>query len=318
MLELSFLLEYHSMLGKICAVVAVLGLVGFCGLSLYSWYRFRTPLHGHIQLSETISVDDYDLPLQKHTFTSLDGVQLVGYSAVHSQNATQATQPSVTTKGWILLTHGFTSNGWKSLLGPGQFLYDQGYNVFFVSLRSFGESQGDRVYLGTQEWQDVVAADSYIQDNFPTTGMPLGWYGVSMGAASTLVAAQYDKQPDFLIIQVPFATIQSLIIPQLIRSNLPVWLFQPFAHLIPFLELGWNYKQFTAEKSTAIKTPILLIGAQRDNQVLFGDSQKLFDLVATPADMKIYVQLDTGHDAYGEKPEAVQEVMQKFLKKVGM
>lgn len=302
-------------------------LIAGIGIVLFSWYRFRTPLVGHVELSPNIQVASFDVSLETHSFTTADGVALTGYSA---------TQPEDTAaKGWILLVHGFTPNGWKSMLGVGEFLYQEGFNVFWVSLRSYGESEGDHVYLGTQEWQDVVAADAFISAELNQEQLPVGWYGVSMGAASSLVAAgqvtanQAADQntagqstagqsglPKFLIAQVPFASIQSLLYTQIQQENLPLAVFQPLAHVVPPLELGWGYQQFTPLATVdQITVPTLIIGAEWDNQVQFSDSQLLYERLSTPTDEKMYRHFDTGHDVYAEKPGEVQTALREFLEK---
>lgn len=289
--------------------IGFLAVICAIGLSVvaFAWYKFRSPLAHHVTLSPTVQVADYNLPLQTHFFTTVDNLKLAGYSAQ---------QPAGTpSKGWIILVHGYTPNGWKSMLGVGSFLYQEGYDIFMPSLRSYGESEGSYVALGTQEWQDVLAADELVRAELNPKKLPVGWYGVSMGAASALVAAgQAQQPPDFLIAQVPYASVTSLLAQQIREEKLPAWLFMPLAYVIPQLEFGWQYHEHIPLNNLAkITMPLLVIGAQRDNQVLFEDSALIFKEVSTPVEQKTYIELNTGHDPYGERPEEVQGSVTTFL-----
>lgn len=285
--------------GVVCLLVIVTVVTAVVG---FAWHKFRTPLATHVELSDKINPADFNLELQPHTIISLDGTHLRGYSATSPED-----------KGWVLLVHGFTPNGWKSMLRVGDFLHKQGFNVFFISLRSYGESEGNHIYLGTREWQDVIAAHRYIQENLNQARRPITWYGVSMGAASTLVAAgqiNSAELPSLVIAQVPYITIQSLLVTQIQEEKLPLFIFRPLAEVIPTLELGENYRFYTPLLQLKnITTPLVVIGAERDNQVQFSDSHYLYENVATPVEFTYYYQLNTGHDVYSERPEDVQNIL---------
>ena len=286
------------------AVLFSLGIVTFA-----YWQWFRAPLQGHVTLTQTINPADFPLDLETHQLTSQDGLQLAGYSAIQENP-----------RGWIILVHGFTPNGWKSMLPPAEFLYEQGFNVFILSLRSYGDSEGEKIYLGTREWQDVLAANKFVQQQLNPPALPLGWYGVSLGATSVITAAAQlpvPQQPDFLIAQVPFVTIQSLLNTQISEQGLPDVFFQPLTQLAPLLEFGMDYQHYTAlPNAPLVISPTLVVGAERDNQVQFSDSQLLYEKLGTPSFKKWYYSLDTGHDVYSEQPEQVQSLLTDFLDQI--
>lgn len=136
---------------------------------------------------------------------------------------THAAQP----KGTVLLFHGHAAN--KANLREEQaYFRSLGFNTLAVDFRAHGNSQGNVCTIGYREVGDVKAAYDYVRGRGETR---LVLWGVSMGAA-TLLKALHDFpeiQPDRLILECPFGSMQDAVDGRLRSMNLPT---APFTQLL--------------------------------------------------------------------------------------
>lgn len=70
--------------------------------------------------------------------------------------------------------------------GLYRFLVGLGYNVLAFDLRNSGRSEGEMSGYGYAEWEDVLAAISYVRKNSVTTNVLL--YGFGTGVTASLLA----------------------------------------------------------------------------------------------------------------------------------
>jgi len=91
--------------------------------------------------------------------------------------------------------HGFKHS--KEYLAGFLELFPQD-SIFFIDFRGHGQSQGDRVSLGLNEYLDVVAAADYIKKNISSTA-PLFGIGISLGGSAVLRAAAAGAPFDAVI-----------------------------------------------------------------------------------------------------------------------
>jgi alpha-beta hydrolase superfamily lysophospholipase len=139
------------------------------------------------------------------------------------QNVEFRTADNVSIKGWlipaasnklIVMTHvgGLTKYGstrkFKSFsklfdeeiefLKVARHLHNEGYSVLMFDFRNHGESDPSlndgKAGVGLEEYQDVVAAMSYVSNSDALRDMDVGFVSFCMGANSTIIAM--SKQPD--------------------------------------------------------------------------------------------------------------------------
>jgi len=118
------------------------------------------------------------------TCTSEDGVTLQGLFLKREQ-----------AKGTILFFHGFCPGG-KEVFAPFVKITPSNYNLFFVDMRSYGESSGPNFYLhlrnyGANNYKDVIDAIQLI--NAKTNGLDqiiFGWCSGAFHCATALVKAK--------------------------------------------------------------------------------------------------------------------------------
>ena len=82
--------------------------------------------------------------------------------------------------------HGYRGLGARDFCGGALALLERGDGVLLIHERGQGESQGHTMTFGIREREDVILWAQYCERRFP--GTPLFLHGISMGAATVLMA----------------------------------------------------------------------------------------------------------------------------------
>ena len=127
----------------------------------------------------------------------------------------------------IIMVHGKGQNRHTetALAAVAPFLVSQAYNVLVFDLRGQGESGGSRFSLGDLERWDVVGAVDHLKsrDNSPR---PIGVYALSMGAASSLLAAAETRDIKAVMSDSAYANAREILDLRLPgESPLPSFLY---------------------------------------------------------------------------------------------
>ena len=110
------------------------------------------------------------------SITARDGARLVGHWV-----------PAERPRRVVLAVHGWRG-GWTQAFGMmADWLREAGCSVLYVDQRGTGDSEGDYIAFGLLERLDCADWLAFLADRFPH--MPLYLFGMSMGAASALMAA---------------------------------------------------------------------------------------------------------------------------------
>lgn len=94
-------------------------------------------------------------------------------------------------KNWVIVVHGYGGDG-STLAYASKKFYDKGYNVVVPDLRGHGKSGGRYIGMGQIDSIDIINIIHLIIKGNSNAEIIL--YGVSMGAASVLMAAS-EKLP---------------------------------------------------------------------------------------------------------------------------
>ena len=98
------------------------------------------------------------------------------------------------------------------------------YNTFTIDLRAHGENkQNQCCSFGKNEALDVRAAAHYLKSRADLKEMPLGVYGFSMGAVSSIVAQSQEPLFDFGISDCPFDSTENIIARGLEHLKISLW-----------------------------------------------------------------------------------------------
>lgn len=187
--------------------------------------------------------------------------------------------------GSILLLHGVRSDR-RQMTQRAGFLHRLGYSVLWIDLPAHGESSGNRITFGAREALGVKAALAYLEREMP--GAPIGVIGVSLGAASTVLAGP-DPRIRAVVLESMYPTIEDAAANRLGhylgsagRSLAPLLLWQlpmrtgiDAAQLQPVAQIG------------AIHAPVFIISGAKDWHTTAAETQRIFDAASQPRQLWI-------------------------------
>ena len=131
----------------------------------------------------------------------------------------------VSTDRWVLLLHGFSSNG-ISMMKYGKLFNELGYNALSFDFCHCGRSEGKFVSFGYYEWQDAAEWLDVMKKEYAPS--QIGVFGVSMGAATSVHLVSRRDDVDFLIPYCSYETYRRIVVDK----------GKEFTH-IPFFGIFW-------------------------------------------------------------------------------
>jgi pimeloyl-ACP methyl ester carboxylesterase len=121
----------------------------------------------------------FGLAFEDVAFRSKDGVEIRGWWV-----------PAPSAKGSVVMVHGLNRSRIE-MVRRAPFVHQSGWNALLIDLRHHGASGGDATTFGAKEKEDVVAAARFALGR---SAGPVVLWGVSLGAASVMLAAAEDPQ----------------------------------------------------------------------------------------------------------------------------
>ena len=119
---------------------------------------------------ETVyAAEDFDLSAEKLTLQTDDGVSISAFR-VHKDDP----------KAVVIFISGIHSPSVTAFYGHARMLADSGYASLLFDTRAHGESGGDRIGLGYEEWRDTKAVVDYLQSVDEYADVPIVVFGLSM------------------------------------------------------------------------------------------------------------------------------------------
>jgi len=145
----------------------------------------------------------------------------------------------ITLSGWfiagqpdapaVIVVHGHTAcKRDRTVLLPAGMLHRSGYNVLLIDLRDHGDSSREdgRYAGGTDEYRDVLAAWDWLRAVRGFDAGRIGLVGISLGAATTLIAAGEEPSIGAVWADSSYADIRVAIRAELALNGYPAFLEQ--------------------------------------------------------------------------------------------
>ncbi|PZD94743.1 alpha/beta hydrolase [Paenibacillus sambharensis] len=248
----------------LAALIVILALV--CStISVYIGYQLTRPEKKPI--AETPA--DYGMVYTDQIFTSKadDSAALPGW-------VIEPEEPVMT----VIMSHGYRGNRLEKnvpFLPLAQQFIDANYRVIMYDFRHSGEAGGKMVTLGTKEKYDLLGVIDYAKSSYDE---PVALYGISMGAATSILAAGLSADVMAVVADSPFSDLKSYL-----SQNMSVWTGLPH---VPFTPLTMFLMPFVTEiepeEASPIKAveqiyprPIYFIHGTGDTYIPYTESQKM-------------------------------------------
>ena len=189
--------------------------------------------------------------------TSRDGLRLHAYYKAGREGAPLA-----------IMCHGYRSSPFLDFSGGAFIAMEKGYSVLLIDQRSHGKSEGEAITFGVLERFDVLDWALYMRENFSPEKIFL--YGVSMGAATVIMAGELPLPPEVvgIIADCPFSSPEKIINKVSSDMGFPEWLFRLPTRIAARMHAGFNLRAASPEQAIKkCKLPLLLIHGDADGYV---------------------------------------------------
>ncbi|MBQ8002220.1 MAG: alpha/beta hydrolase [Clostridia bacterium] len=218
----------------------------------------------------------------------------------------------------VLCHHGYTSTGWDSCSSVAAFFLREGYDCLVVDNRAHGKSEGDYVGFGILDRFDCLSWINYTNDRFMGK-KDIILYGVSMGAATVVMASGFKKIPEnvkAIISDCAFTSPYDVFSHILKRDyHLPEFPVMSINDMLTKKTAGYGFRDYsTFDAVASTKIPILFIHGEKDDFVPTEMSRKNFKACKAPKELLIVE--NAGHAAaYYENVPLYEATVKEFLKK---
>lgn len=250
-------------------------------------------------LPETPST--YGVPYEDVTFESSDKNTLSGWYV-----------PSTGRQTTVVMSHGLFRSRYE-LLKRGCDLARLGYGVLLYDLRRHGKSEAEFSTIGYQERHDVEGAVAFVRSRAPADRVVL--FGVSMGAAATLLAASELDGVSAVVADSSFMSLSHTVSHHLGLARIPRIPFAPMLVWMTASRMAFLPQSFDVEAAVRkIRAPILFIGGTADVRMPIDTVlDPLYRASANPRSSRFVVE-GAGHGhAYDTDPTGYIQTVNVFL-----
>lgn len=271
---------------NILVVIAVILLIG-----AYICYRitFRRKLKGPDDPKNGLGLPEYasflpkihymidkllEMPYEEVKIKSKDGLTLCG-KYYHKIDGAPI----------MLKVHGYNGCPIRDFCGGGVESIDREYNVLLIDQRAHENSGGKTTTFGIKEKDDVVCWCKYLIKRFGKETKIL-LYGISMGAATVLMASAHKKLPKNvkgIAADCSYSSPKDIIIKVATED-----MHMPGKLIFPLIWLGariFGHFNLTSDSPVQAvkktKLPILLIHGMADSFVPYQMSEKIYEAAET-------------------------------------
>ena len=205
------------------------------------------------------------VPFEEVSITTFDGLRLFAKYYHLSDSAPLQIQ-----------FHGYRSTGIRDFSGGFSLARKMGRNVLVVDQRAGGKSEGTTICFGIKEKYDCLEWIKYAIDRFGD--IPIMLTGISMGAATVLMASELDL-PEYvkcIVADCPYSSPEEIIALQCGEMGIPPKIGMPFVKLGARIFGNLKLSGEGAEKAVRnTKVPILLVHGEEDDFVPCEMSRKI-------------------------------------------
>ncbi|MBD3338772.1 MAG: prolyl oligopeptidase family serine peptidase [Candidatus Lokiarchaeota archaeon] len=276
--------------------------------------------------------EDYGMKYENISYMTEDNVELKGwYIPTNSQKLIIIVHPgSFSRAGFDPKQQGLAkiTKIQVKFLPTVKQLNEAGYNVLFFDLRNHGDSgksKSKKVYLGLDEYKDIIATMNYINSRSDLKSQDKAFLGFCTGANSTIIAM--NNRPNL------FQNIKCLIAVQPISGNTFVWRIVKSLYtivsavmivpLVTLISRIWSGKWFSEMNPlnycNSITCPVLYIQAKTDKWASLEDIREYYDNSPDPKEL-VFLEdevpmhrFDT-YNYFGHKPQIMLDYYAKHFK----
>lgn len=233
----------------------------------------------HVDFGETWTGLEYDLNPETLTLTTPDGLRVVAYEVAIEQP-----------KAVVIFLSGIHNPSVTAFFGHAKMLLEAGYASILLEMRAHGESEGDVIALGYQEYLDTQAVVDYIKANNRYVDVPIVVYGLSMGAVTAINSNGQIAEIDAVISLSAYSSFDDVFVDNM---GVP----EPFASAQRFFvrlytssKYGFTSRHITPKNQIQNlgNRPALLIHSTGDSQIPYANFERI--MAQAPGHVETWVR----------------------------
>ena len=302
-------------------ILAVVLLMALAAVLLCAYYAYRVAFYSPPDREEQIydlpGGEQYDdkrevlhrsvralseVPFEEVHITSFDGKRLFGRYYHHMDGAPVQ-----------IMFHGYRGSAIRDFCGGAVLARKLGHNALIVDQRAHGRSEGTAITFGVLERRDCKSWAEYARKRFGN--VPIVLSGVSMGAATVLMATELDLPENVVAVMAdcPYSSPKEIIAKVAGEMGLPG---KPAALCCTLGALLYgHFRLDSAAAESAVKkakVPILLIHGQEDRFVPCDMSRRIS--LACKGECEFYTFPNAAHGfSYMTDPKHYETLSVSFL-----
>ena len=217
----------------------------------------------------------------------------------------------------VLAFHGYSSQGMSDYTALSKFyIHELGCAMLIVDERSHGQSEGEYIGFGTLDRFDVLSWLSYIENRFGREDIEIYLHGISMGAA-TVVMASGQKLPanvKGIVSDCAFTSAWD-VFSHVLKSwyHIPPFPLMQIADVITRKKAGYGLKEGDASREAEkSEIPTLFIHGDRDTFVPCWMCDKIYDHCRAPK-KKLIISGAAHAESYYKNRTAYEEAVKELL-----
>ncbi|MCQ2414274.1 MAG: alpha/beta hydrolase [Clostridia bacterium] len=233
--------------------------------------------------------DITDTPTELCRIKAYDGASLVG-RYYHAADGAPL----------VLFFHGYRSQAIHDCVGAFHAFHGMGFNILAVDERSHGESDGTVITFGIRERHDAKSWAEFAEARF---GVPIFLCGLSMGAATVLMASDLDLPKSVVCIMAdcPFSSPKDILVSVSHARHVPAFLSYPLLKLGAKIFGKFDLEEASAASSVANSAlPILLIHGKTDTFVPYSHSEKIYAAAPSHIRFESFPNADHGMSYFSD------------------
>jgi len=265
-----------------------------------------TNFHSYVNVYDS---DMFGVKSNKIELLTSDGLKLAAWQ-VEAENP----------KGTVIFISGIHNPSVTYFFPHAKMMEDNGYSSLLIELRAHGESEGNKIALGMDEYLDVKAGVDFLKNNEKYKDLPIIVFGVSMGGATAINSIGQIKEIDGLISLSSYSNWADVFCDNMVELGVPRFIAElekPFVWL--YLCFDYGFDKIDINPLNEIKKldgrPALLMHSKEDSQVPYESYERLIKNVEQ--EVRSYIREGNYHfityDGYSNKPWADTEYSETIL-----
>lgn len=240
-------------------------------------------------------------------FPAADGIPLKGWYVPAAGEA----------RGTMILCHGLNRTRIE-MLPKAAFARELGYSALLFDFRHHGQSGGTITTLGYQERLDVLGAVRYVRGEQKAARPVVAW-GVSMGAAASLMAAADSPEIDGVISDSTFLSMEDTASHHL-KLFLPLPAFPIAYEVIHWTAWRGGFRPSDLDLGRAVDRigvrPILFVGVEGDRRMPPEIARALFARSKSPGKQLLILPGTRHGEGFNQAREQYQKAVREFLGRI--